>query len=287
MRFWRTPLGAIVVVLLLGVGVVLGATAVRVHRHLSPPRVEQAPIDFESMMMRVEDVRFPATDGVSLAGWFMQGAPDRPAVILCHDLGASRASMVNLAIALRRDGFSVLAFDFRGHGESAGGGSTLGVREKRDVAGAVDYLKSRKDLDTKRIGVFGVGMGAFAAVLAAADRGYPLVHGVYREWTFGVDHLGFLPRGVFAALNGTTAGQEQACEVIAGLLGRDLLLVASESDEQLTGEMMRMYEAVPDQVDVDGNLVVLRATHGDGLFAEQLEAYHERVIDFFETRMIE
>ena len=302
MRFWRSPIGAILMILLLGVSVALGATAVRVHRQLTPPRVEGAPIDFESMMMRVEEVRFESSDGVSLSGWFMPGLPDHPALILCHDLGSSRTSLVNLAIALRRAGFSVLAFDFRGHGESEGGRSTLGLHEKRDVFGALEYLKTHEEIDTRRVGIYGVGMGAHAAVLAAADRpalkvlvldglypdaGYPLVRGVYRDWAFGVDHLGFLPRGVFVAFNGTTAGNEQASEVIGQLLGRDMLLVASESDERLAGEMMRMYETVPDQIDADGNLVVLPTAHGDGLFAERLDSYHVRVTDFFESRMVQ
>lgn len=302
MRFWRSPLGAIMVILLLGVGVALGAAAVRVHRQLTPPRVDEAPIDFEAMMMRVEEVHFDASDGVSLAGWFIPGLPDRPVLILCHDLGSSRSSLVNLAIALRRAGFSVLAFDFRGHGESDGGRSTLGLYEKRDVFGALEYLKTRTEIDTRRVGVYGVGMGAHAAVLAAADRpalkvmvldglypdaGYPLVQGVYRDWAFGVDHLGFVPRGVFVAFNGTAAGNESASEVIGDLLGRDMLLVASESDERLAAEMMRMYETVPDQIDVDGNLVVLPATLGDGLYAEQLDSYQVRVTEFFESRMIQ
>ena len=300
MGFWRSPIGALVVILLLGASVALGATAVRVHRQLTPPRAEGAPIDFEAMMMRVEEVNFESSDDVALSGWFIPGLPDRPALILCHDLGASRSSLVNLAIALRRAGFSVFAFDFRGHGASKGGRSTLGLREKRDIFGALEYLKTRTEIDTRRVGVYGVGMGAHAAVLAAADRpalkvlvldglypdaGYPLVEGVYRDWAFGVDHLGFLPRGIYVAFNGTTTGGEQASEVIGNLPGRDLLLVASEADERLAGEMMRMYETVPDQIDVDGNLVVLPVTHGDGLFAEQLESYHLQVTESFESRL--
>jgi len=61
--------------------------------------------------------------------------------------------------------------------------------------------------------------------------------------------------------------------------------VASEADERLAGEMMRMYETVPEQIDADGNLVVLPVAHGDGLFAEHLESYHLRVTEFFESRM--
>jgi len=43
---------------------------------------------------------------------------------------------------------------------------------------------------------------------------------------------------------------------------------------------------VPDQIDVDGNLVVLPVTLGDGLYAEQLDSYQVRVTEFFESRMI-
>ena len=77
--------------------------------------------------------------------------------------------MLTLGIALQKGGFTVLAFDFRGHGASGGTGSTLGLDEKRDVIGALDYLAA-SGVEARRIGVYGVGMGAHAAVLAAADR---------------------------------------------------------------------------------------------------------------------
>ena len=50
-----------------------------------------------------------------------------PPIVLCHDLGANKAAVLNVAIALSRAGGSVLLFDFRGHGESDGGRSTLSV----------------------------------------------------------------------------------------------------------------------------------------------------------------
>src|SRR5690242_8832377 len=41
------------------------------------------------------------------------------AVILVHDVGASREKLLPLAQRLQKSGFAVLALDLRGHGESA------------------------------------------------------------------------------------------------------------------------------------------------------------------------
>jgi pimeloyl-ACP methyl ester carboxylesterase len=300
MRFWRSPLGALAVVLLLAAGGGIGATAYQVFRQTAPRRATEVPIDFESMMVRAENVRFPSTDGIDLAGWLIRGAPDQAPIVLCHDLGSSKASLVNVALALSRAGFTVLMFDFRAHGDSAGERSSLGVLEKRDVVGAVDFLGTLEGLETKRIGVFGVGMGAHAAVLAAADRpalrvlvldglypdaSYELARRVYLDWSFAVDHLSFVSGGMLAALSGSAGPEARAADVIGHLLGRDLLLLAPASDTRLADEMMRMYQTVPDQADADGNLVVLPATHADGLYASDLTHYHERVAEFFSTRL--
>lgn len=301
MRFWRSPLGALALVILLAAGGAIGATAYRVFRQTSPPRSTEAAIDFESMMVRAEDVRFPATDGIELAGWLIRGAPDRAPIVLCHDLGSSKASLVNVALALSRAGFTVLMFDFRAHGGSSGERSSLGVLEKRDVVGAVDFLAGLEEgLEAKRIGVFGVGMGAHAAVLAAADRpvlrvlvldglypdaSYALARRVYLDWGFAVNHLAFVSGGMLAALSGSTGPEARAADVIGHLPGRDLLLLAPASDTRLADEMMRMYQTVPDQADADGNLVVLPATHADGLYASDLTRYHERVAAFFSSRL--
>ena len=48
--------------------------------------------------------------------------------------------------------------------------SSFGILEARDVIGAIDYLVTRKDIDVRRMGILGVGMGAYSAVLAAHER---------------------------------------------------------------------------------------------------------------------
>lgn len=300
MRFWRSPLGAATVLVLLALSVLVGISVVRVLHAMTPPRHVASAIDFKSMKIAVREVEFQSADNLRLSGWLFAGRPGMPNVILCHDVGENKASLINLAISLNEDGFGVLLFDFRGHGTSADGRTTLGLHEKRDLLGAVDYLAGRPGHEDQRLGVFGVGMGAHAAVLAARDRpvvkvlvldglypdvAYPLEREVFADWRFGARSLGFLPRSVFFALSGTGAGSQRAADHIDQLIGRHLLLLAPQGDERLVEEMREMYETIPEQIDADGNLVILPATQLDRLSADHLALYQARVREFFVDRL--
>jgi pimeloyl-ACP methyl ester carboxylesterase len=248
-------------------------------------------------------VTFKSTDGIGLKGWLFQGAPKMPPIVVCHDLGESRNSLMNLAIALHKAGFTVLAFDFRGHGASSGEGSTLGVREGRDVLGAIDFVAGlpKDSVDAKRIGVFGAGMGAHAAVLAAAERpelrvlvldglwpdaGFALVRHGFADWRWGEKHLGFVPVALFPMIAGASVDDGRARDVLPALAGRDLLLVAPAGDRRLDEAMRAMYATLPEQRDSERNLVTLPATRASGLGAEDLSRYHERVVEFFRSRLV-
>jgi len=299
MWLWRTRSGVLALVALTALAVVASWTVFGVHRATRQVRhVEELP-DFESMRIRVTEVEFPSADGMALRGWWMPADEGLPPVLLCHDRRASKRSMVNLAIALGEKGFPVLMFDFRGHGDSAGERSSLGILEKRDVTGALDWLAQT---NARRVGVFGAGMGAHAAVLAAAERpelqvlvldglypdaAYPLAREVYPTMAWARKGLGFLANGTFFILHGSSPLSRRAADLIGELTGRDLLMLAPASDSGLTVEMREMVKEVPDQIDADGNLVVVPATLGEGLYGEQLGRYHDRVTEFFATRLLQ
>jgi pimeloyl-ACP methyl ester carboxylesterase len=301
MRFWRSVPGALILVLMLGMSVAVGAVTVQVHRLTHPARVSSATLAVTGDLVRIESVAFSSSDGVPLRGWRIPGPPGAPGIVLCHDLGSSKDAMLDLAIALQASGFTVVAFDFRGHGASGGSGSTLGVEEKRDVLGALDYLASVEGVDARRLGIYGVGMGAQAAVRAAADRpsaavlvldglypdvGWEVQRAVYASWRMGTRRFGFLPRSVFGALHFETRGEPAASTVLPTLRGRHLLLVAPADDAPLAAEMQRMYEAIPEQKDADGNLVTLPAGSGGELYGEDLTRYRRKVLGFFKERLI-
>lgn len=301
MAFWRSIPGAIVLVLLLGAVAVAGAVGFQVWNVVHPERKSDPGVTLATELSRVENVSFKASDGVDLEGWLFRGSPDGPVVVLCHDLDETKASLVNVAISLHKLGFTILAFDFRGHGQSGGNGSTLGILEKRDVLGAVDFLGSQEHADVRRIGIYGTGMGAHAAVLASADRGglkvlvldglypdagYPLVRRTFLGWSFGVKWLGFLPKAAFSLLTPAGVDSARAQDILPNLMGREMLLVAPAGDTALASAMQRMYDSIPQSRDgSEINLITLPATRASGLYGPELERYHARVGEFFESRL--
>ena len=303
MTFWRSVPGAVVAVSALGALAAFGMAGVQVYRVTHPAREPELALNLGAALAKTEDVTFQATDGVTLRGWLFHGAPKMPPVILCHDLGESKNAVINVGIALNKAGFTVLAFDFRGHGASGGDSSTLGVTEPRDVIGAVDFVTglAKNGLDARKIGIFGSGMGAHAAVLAAADRPairvlvldglWPdarstLVQHEFADWPWGERYLGAIPVALFPLIAGASIDSGRAADVLPALAGRDLLLVAPAGDRRLDEAMRAMYATLPERRDSERNLITLPATRASGLTADDLARYHERVVQFFLSRLV-
>lgn len=120
-----------------------------------------------------ESVRLHSGDGIGLSGWYIPAEAPKAAVILVHGFATygAKAELLPHADYLHEAGYAVFLLDLRGNGESEGQGSTLGVFERRDVLAAYDALRVRPELSGKRIGFFGVSMGAATAIMAAGSSG--------------------------------------------------------------------------------------------------------------------
>ncbi len=276
-------------------GAVLAAAWIVAERALHPWRLEEDYnlLDFD---LPAEDVRFPSRDGLRLAGWFIPG--DSPAcVILAHGHGRSRGELLPHADFLHRAGFSVLLFDFRNRGESEGEAVTMGVREPLDLLGALDYLRSRSEVDAARIGVLGLSMGATAALMAAAQA--PELRAVVAESSFvrladlakrGLRHFFHLPSFPLAPLARWMVERRlhadlatvAPLETIARLSPRPLLLIDDELDEVLgpgQGEALLAAAGEPSEL-----WVVPGADHARAWQAAPQD-YERRVVTFFRRHL--
>src|SRR6267378_4092837 len=129
-------------------------------------------------MLKATEVTWTNHDATQARGWLIRGAEGSPAVVLLHRYGADRSWLLNLAVKLNETtNFTVLWPDLRGHGENPPVNRTLfGAVDGDDVTAAIDYLHTLKTTAGKPqvagpVGVYGVELGAFAA-LDAAKR-YP------------------------------------------------------------------------------------------------------------------
>jgi dipeptidyl aminopeptidase/acylaminoacyl peptidase len=132
-------------------------------------RVTQAQTDeARQFLPRMEDVSFRTRDGLVLRGWFAPGE-NRSAIVFVHGLWSNRGAFLGEAEALARDGQGVLLYDSRASGASDGHMATFGDRERLDIEAALDYLGTRPDVDSGRIGLFGCSVGGTAVALVGAE----------------------------------------------------------------------------------------------------------------------
>lgn len=116
-----------------------------------------------------EPVHF-ASGSITLAGTFIipAGRAPHPAVFLFHGSGPQRRDL-STSRWFAEQGIAALAYDKRGVGESTGNfraGPFMDVCE--DGLAALAYLKSRKEVDPRHIGVWGLSQGGWLGPLAAS-----------------------------------------------------------------------------------------------------------------------
>jgi len=135
--------------------------------------------------MEYEDISFKSKDGTDLKAWLIPGSSDK-LIIMTHPMpfnrygfhtkgqGLLKVSKVEVELLktvkqLHDAGYGVFIFDFRNHGESGranGGLCGVGYHEWKDVAGAVNYVKSSPALKSKKLGFVSLCMGANATLIA-------------------------------------------------------------------------------------------------------------------------
>jgi len=104
-------------------------------------------------------ISYPTDDGGTIQG-DLYGSGDR-SVVLAHGAVFNKESWGDQAKVLVREGFRVLAIDFRGYGRSVGPDARA---LDEDILGAIRYLKSQ---GATSVSVIGASLGANAAALAA------------------------------------------------------------------------------------------------------------------------
>ncbi|MFL6227419.1 MAG: alpha/beta hydrolase family protein [Pyrinomonadaceae bacterium] len=250
------------------------------------------------------------SDGTKARGWLLRGTEGSPAVVLLHGYGADRSWVFNLGVKINEaTNFTVLCPDLRAHGERpAVSTTTFGAREAKDVTAALNFLRALKTTQQRplvgsRFGLYGVGLGAYAALLAAPDsqggqitalaldsvpaRADGLLRDTLRQ-RIGLDNAAtFQLARAFSRLYFLGKYEDADACVAARAAGNRKVLLLSGADagdlRAATQDLARCFTAA-EAVEVKTDLPVtgLNASSATG---EAGEAYDRLVIDFFQNSL--
>ena len=262
----------------------------------------------QSFGMNFRDIEFRSSDGILLKGWYLParlpaGENPRGTIIYCHGHNRTRVEMLPNAQFANSLGYNGLLFDLRHQGQSAGAISTVGYQERLDVIGAVHCALDQEKAERPVI-VWGVSMGAAAALLAAADS--PDVNAVISDSTFlsfsdMVRHHYYLFRHFarerwwwfpalpafpitdeviyWAAWRGHFRPEDFDMEkAVKRINPRSILFVAVEGDQRMPPSIARTLYI--EATSPEKQIVVLPGTrHGEG-FKQATELYEKAVREF-------
>lgn len=236
--------------------------------------------------------------GINIAAWFVPTEPTAPVIILTHGLNGCKCSprILTTAGMLHRNGFNVLMYDMRDHGESEveDGRSAVGNEEYQDLLGAWDWLVNEKRFDPKRIGAFGESLGAGTTLiafgqeprLAAAfvDSPYADLPQIINEELARNNYPLFLaPGGIFMARlvagdNLTAYGPKDA---ITNDVGRPIYIVHGTGDTRISVHHTRELAKLASQLGANVTVWIPEEVgHVEAMFAKPDE-YEQRLVTFF------
>jgi len=246
-----------------------------------------------------QDVSVPSRQaGVRLAGWYVPGKPRAPAVLLIHGWrqGKFDSNVLTAAGMLHRHGFSILLVDLRNHGGSTvvNGHAAFGATEYLDLLGAWDWLVSEKGFAARRIGVYGVSMGAVTSLIAMARE--PRIAAVFADSPF-FDVLlelreqlrrkgwpGFLAPGSLRLgrlLSGDDLLSRNPAEAFENHAGRPVAFVHSTEDRRVPVTHQKAYADLAERTGARASFwMVVGAGHVQSEFMFP-EEYERRLVEFF------
>jgi pimeloyl-ACP methyl ester carboxylesterase len=312
-RTGRKLLATLLPIILLVALAIVGLTVWLVYGATRPP--QRAYLVTPEKFAHLSDRGLKSTeetwtnrDGTQARGWLVRGAEGSPAILLLHGYGADRSWLLNLGVKLNETtNMTVLLPDMRGHGPNPPVVSSgFGTVEADDTLAALEFLHGLKTPQGRALvgepaGIYGVEMGAYAALAAARqEKGVRAValdsvpddpDQVLGSVVNGHTGLDSSALRMFARL-GTRlyfAGHyknESACTIAESLGDRQVLLLSGDDAGALKVSTETLARCFPSRSNVEAHTdLPLTGIKLASATPEQDEAYDRRVIEFFDRAL--
>lgn len=164
--FWLRGLGFLALAYIgLGSAAWLGRERLMFH-----PSAELAatPADYN---LNYDDLWLTTADGLKIKAWFIPAAAERDrgqTILFLHGNAGNMASRLDRITIMQRQGFSVLAVDYRGYGQSQGRPSEKGLY--LDSRAAWEWLTKTKMKPAEKTIIWGYSLGGGPASWLAAQE---------------------------------------------------------------------------------------------------------------------
>ena len=210
-----------------------------------------------SLGLPIQRVEITTEDAVKLAAWVIPADPHSSLwLLVCHG-NAGNLSEFDRPLhyaGLRQLGLNLLAFDYRGYGESGGAPSEAGLY--RDADAAYHYLTNQRGVPASRIVIFGHSLGS-AVAIDLAGRVRPaglIVEGAFTSATDrGQELYPYIP------VRWIAASRFSSVDKISRITVPKLFLHATRDEVIPLAHGRRLYQAAP----APKTFVELQGGHGD------------------------
>ena len=235
-----------------------------------------------------ENIRLVASDGIELAAWYTP-SENGALILVAHGHGDKRS--VNQYVLYAQNGYGVLAWDFRAHGESGGEMSTLGYYEALDVEAALEYVLQQEGVE--HIGAWGGSMGGVAVLEASSrrveieaivlDSAFPTLEDEVR---WAVTKSAFLPFIRFFAEKEAEFDMDllRPVDRIGDISPRPIMIIQGEADSMIPADSaQRLFEAAGEP----RYLWTEAGVNHVGMYNAHPEKYEEQVVGFFNEYLLQ
>ena len=187
-----------------------------------PAAIYTDPLPDKDHPARMEVLHIPS-GGAEINGvaYLAAGAGPHPTLVLCHGWPGNEKNL-DLAQAVRRAGWNVVTFNYRGSWGSPG--SFRFAQNPQDAAAVLAYLRvpanaARLGVNSAKLAIMGHSMGGWvAAVVASQDTG-------------------LLGAGLISAANLASEGGQERAQVVK-LAGENAETLAGTSPDLMADELM-------------------------------------------------